>query len=102
MADAQAKTQSGASARKVPMRQCLGCNQHKPKKELLRVVRSPEGDVSLDFVGKKSGRGAYICHDIKCLRRVRKSRRLENVLSVPISEEVYNQMETELLEEAEP
>ena len=99
---ANVKTAPGAPARKIPMRQCLGCNQHKPKKELLRVVRSPEGDVSLDFVGKKSGRGAYICHDIKCLRRVRKSRRLENVLSVPISEEVYNQMETELLEEAEP
>ena len=99
---ADVKTAQGAPARKIPMRQCLGCNQHKPKKELLRVVRSPEGDVSLDFVGKKSGRGAYICHDIKCLRRVRKSRRLENVLSVPISEEVYNQMETELLGETEP
>ena len=99
---ADVKTAQGAPARKIPMRQCLGCNQHKPKKELLRVVRSPEGDVSLDFVGKKSGRGAYICHDVKCLRRVRKSRRLENVLSAPISEEVYNQMEQELLGETEP
>ena len=102
MADAQTKAPStGAPARKVPMRQCLGCNQHKPKKELLRVVRSPEGDVSLDFVGKKSGRGAYVCHDVKCLRRLRKSRRLESVLGVTISEDVYNQMENELLGETE-
>lgn len=99
---ADGKTAQGTPVRKIPMRQCLGCNQHKPKKELLRVVRSPEGDVSLDFVGKKSGRGAYLCHDIKCLRRVRKSRRLEHVLNVPISEEVYNQMEQELLGDGEP
>ena len=98
---ADVKSSQGTPARKSPMRQCLGCNQHKPKRELMRVVRSPEGDVSLDFVGKKAGRGAYLCHDVKCFRRVRKSRRLEHVLNVPISEEVYNQMEAELTGETE-
>ena len=68
--------------KKIPMRQCLGCNEHKPKIELLRVVRSPEGEISLDFVGKKSGRGAYICPDKKCFARARKSKRIENILEV--------------------
>ena len=92
------KTSQGGKIKKVPMRQCLGCNEHKPKGELLRVVRSPEGEVSLDFTGKKSGRGAYICRDLSCLRRVRKSRRLERNLEVAISEEVYDRMERELSE----
>lgn len=78
------------------MRQCLGCNEHKPKIELLRVVRSPEGVISLDFRGKKSGRGAYICRDVKCLRRARKSRRIEKNLECDIPEEVFDAMEAEL------
>lgn len=82
--------------KKVPLRQCLGCNEHKPKGELLRVVRSPEGDVSLDFTGKKSGRGAYICKSLACLKRVRKSRRLEHNLECTIAPEVYDRMESEL------
>ena len=86
--------------RKIPMRQCLGCNEHKPKAELLRVVRDPEGGISLDFRGKKSGRGAYICRDVKCLRRARKSRRIERNLECEIPEAVYDAMEAEL-EEAE-
>ena len=87
--------------RKIPERQCLGCNEHKPKGELLRVVRSPEGEISLDFTGKKSGRGAYICKSLTCLKKVRKSRRLEHNLECPISPEVYDRMEAELSEEAE-
>ena len=87
--------------RKIPMRQCMGCNEHKPKIELLRVVRSPEGDISLDFTGKKSGRGAYLCRDIKCLRRARKSRRIDKNLDCSIPEEVYDQMEQELLSHGE-
>jgi len=83
-------------ARKIPMRQCLGCNEHKPKAELLRVVRDPEGGISLDFRGKKSGRGAYICHDVKCLRKARKSRRIDKNLECEIPEEVYDAMEREL------
>ena len=55
--------------KKIPMRQCLGCREAKPKKELIRVVRSPEGQISLDFKGKASGRGAYICHDSQCLKK---------------------------------
>ena len=82
--------------KKIPERQCLGCNAHKPKRELLRVVRTPEGEIVLDFTGKKSGRGAYICRDIKCLRRARKSRRIENSLQVSIPEQVYDNMEREL------
>ncbi|MBE6590223.1 MAG: YlxR family protein [Ruminococcaceae bacterium] len=87
--------------KKIPMRQCLGCNEHKPKAELLRVVRSPEGEVSLDFRGKKSGRGAYICHSLKCLKRARKSRRIDKVLECEIPESVYDAMERELEENAE-
>lgn len=82
--------------KKIPTRQCLGCNEHKPKRELLRVVRSPEGEISLDFTGKKSGRGAYICHDVRCLKKARKSRRIEHSLECQIPDEVYDLMEREL------
>ncbi len=82
------------------MRQCLGCNEHKPKNELLRVVRSPEGEISLDFSGKKSGRGAYICYNVKCLQRARKSRRIDNILECSVPEKVYDGMEKELSEKA--
>ena len=63
--------------KKVPQRQCLGCREMKDKKALIRVVRSPEGEISLDFKGKKPGRGAYVCPDPACLAKVRKSRALE-------------------------
>ena len=82
--------------KKIPQRQCLGCNEHKPKKELLRVVRTPEGEVTLDFTGKKSGRGAYICFDVKCLKKARKSKRIEKSLETEIPEEIYDSMESEL------
>ena len=82
--------------RKIPERQCLGCNEHRPKKELLRVVRTPEGEAALDLTGKKSGRGAYICKNPKCLNKARKSRRIENALEISISEDVYLKMEEEL------
>jgi predicted RNA-binding protein YlxR (DUF448 family) len=82
--------------RKIPTRQCLGCNEHKPKKELLRVLRTPENEVVLDFTGKKSGRGAYICYDVKCLKKARKSKRIDKSLNVEIPEEIYDKMEREL------
>ena len=82
--------------RKVPERQCLGCNEHRPKKELLRVVRTPEGEILLDFTGKKSGRGAYICRDVECLKKARRSGRIGRSLDVTIPEEVYDRMEREL------
>ncbi len=89
-------TKQGLRPRKIPMRQCLGCNQHKPKRELVRVVRSPEEEVSLDATGKKSGRGAYICRDLSCLRKVRKSGRLAKNLACEIPAEVYDRLEAEL------
>ena len=88
--------QKGMKPRKIPMRQCLGCNEHKPKAELIRVVRSPEGEVLLDLTGKKSGRGAYICRDVKCLKKARKSGRIAHNLACEISPEVYDSMEAEL------
>ncbi len=82
--------------KKIPMRQCLGCNEHKPKGELMRVVRTPEGETVLDFTGKKSGRGAYVCRSVSCLRKARKSKRLEKNLDCAISDEVYDKMESEI------
>ena len=87
--------------RKIPMRMRLGCNEMKPKKELLRVVRSPEGEISLDFVGKKNGRGAYICRSMECYDKARKARRLEKTFSCKIDESVYEVMADELRQETE-
>ena len=84
--------------KKIPLRQCLGCNEHKPKKELLRVLRTPEGDIVLDFTGKKSGRGAYICYDVKCLKKARKNGRIATNLDVEIPVSIYDKMESELEE----
>ncbi|MBE6592682.1 MAG: YlxR family protein [Ruminococcaceae bacterium] len=84
--------------KKIPLRQCLGCNEHKPKKELLRVVRTPEGEIVLDFTGKRSGRGAYICYELKCLKLARKSGRIAKSLEVEIPEDIYDGMERELEE----
>ena len=81
--------------RKIPQRQCLGCNEHKPKSELLRVLRTPEGEILLDFTGRRSGRGAYICRDVACLRKARKSKRIRS-LECTVPEEVYDRMEAEL------
>lgn len=93
---AQESNKQPVRQKKIPMRQCLGCNEHRPKRELLRVVRDPEGNVSLDFTGKKSGRGAYICRDVKCLKKVRKNGRLARSLECEISDEVYTQMEEDI------
>ena len=82
--------------KKIPQRQCVGCREMRDKKSLLRVVKSPEGDVSLDFKGKKPGRGAYVCPDAACLKKARKSRALERALSVQIPPEVYDAMELEI------
>ena len=76
-------------------RKCTGCGEMKPKKELVRVVKSPEGEVSLDLTGRKPGRGAYVCPRVDCLRLARKARRLEKAFSCPIPAEVYDRMEEE-------
>ena len=82
--------------RKIPLRKCMGCNEMKPKQELVRVVKSPEGEISLDLTGKKSGRGAYVCRSAECLKKARKARRIEKALSCSIPEEVYDRMEEEM------
>lgn len=82
--------------KKIPMRMCLGCNEMKPKREMIRAVRSKEGEISLDLTGKKSGRGAYICHDAECFKLARKAKRFERAFSCAISEELYDRMEREL------
>ena len=82
--------------RKIPTRRCTGCGEHFPKNELIRVVRTPDGEVLLDLSGKKSGRGAYICKSASCLKKARKSKRIETSLECQISEELYNRMEEEL------
>ena len=78
--------------KKIPMRQCLGCREMKPKRELIRVVRSPEGDVALDFKGKKPGRGAYVCPNEECLKKAVKSKALSRALEVPVPENIYEEL----------
>ena len=85
--------------KKIPERMCIGCLQHKMKKELVRIVKSPEGEISVDLTGRKNGRGAYICHDIQCLRKARKSKKIEKAFSCQIPEEVYDRLEAEISEE---
>ena len=82
--------------KKIPQRQCMGCRERKAKKELIRVVRTPEGEVCLDFSGKLNGRGSYLCPDPECLKKARKAKSLERSLEVPIPEEVYDRLEKEM------
>ena len=82
--------------KKIPERQCLGCNGHFPKAQLLRVVRGPDGTVSLDFTGKKSGRGAYVCKNVTCLKKAQKTRRLSRNLECEIPDVVMAALEAEL------
>lgn len=82
--------------KKIPMRQCLGCREMKAKRELIRVVRSPEGEISLDFRGKKPGRGAYVCPNPQCLAKARKSRALERAFSTQIPDPVYQDLEAQM------
>ena len=84
--------------KKIPLRQCLGCREMKPKRELIRAVRSPEGEVSLDFRGRKPGRGAYVCPNPECLKKARKARALERACSCQIPEEVWDALEREMQE----
>ena len=82
--------------RKIPTRRCTGCGEHFPKNTLIRVLRTPEGEIILDLTGKKNGRGAYICKNAACLKKARKSRRIETSLDCRISDELYTKMEEEL------
>jgi predicted RNA-binding protein YlxR (DUF448 family) len=82
--------------KKIPQRQCMGCRERKPKRELIRIVRCTDGEVRLDFGGKMNGRGAYICPNSECLKKVRKSKALDRSLEVAIPEEVYDRLEKEM------
>jgi len=82
--------------KKIPQRQCMGCRERKPKRDMIRVVRGTDGEVSLDFGGKKNGRGAYICPDMECLKKALRSKSLDRALEVTIPEEVYDRLRKEM------
>ena len=82
--------------KKIPMRQCMGCRERREKRQMIRVVRGTDGHVSLDFSGKLNGRGAYICPNIECLKKARKSKALDRSLEVEIPEEVYDRLQGEM------
>ena len=82
--------------KKIPQRQCMGCRERKAKRELIRVVRGTDGNVTLDFGGKLNGRGAYICPNPECLQKAQRSKSLERSLEVPIPEEVYARLSKEM------
>ena len=82
--------------KKIPMRMCNGCMEMKPKKELIRIVKNSEGEVSVDLTGKKSGRGAYICKSLECLEKAVKAKRLSRNLDVTIDDEIYNRLREEI------
>ncbi len=85
--------------KKIPMRMCNGCMEMKPKKELIRIVKNSEGELSVDLTGKRPGRGAYICKDSQCLEKAIKSKRLNKNLEISISEDIYNRLKEEISNE---
>ena len=91
--------QKNVAVKRQPIRRCVGCGEHFPKTDLVRVLRTPEGEIVLDKTGKRSGRGAYICKSTECLKRARKARRIESSLECPIPEDVYGRLENELVGE---
>lgn len=84
--------------KKIPLRMCLGCQEMKPKKELVRIVKNKENEISVDFTGKKPGRGAYICKSVSCFDKARKGKRLERAFESAISEEVYETLKQQMEE----
>lgn len=87
--------------KKIPMRLCLGCNEGHPKKELIRIVKNQEGQISVDITGKKPGRGAYICNKVECLNKLEKNKRLSRSFSMEIPSEVFTRLREELESAAE-
>ncbi|MBR3778834.1 MAG: YlxR family protein [Clostridia bacterium] len=87
-----------AKERKLPLRKCSGCGEMKVKTELVRVVRSPEGELSMDLTGRKAGRGAYVCRSIDCLRTARKRKALERSFACAIPSEIYDRLEEEMMQ----
>ncbi len=88
----------GVKVKKKPERRCVGCSEHKLKSELIRIVRTPEGEVKLDFTGKASGRGVYICKSVECFKKARKTKAAQRALEIEIPESVYEKIEGELKE----
>ena len=88
--------QKQTAPRRVPLRKCTGCGEMKPKKELVRVVKSPEGEIALDLTGRRAGRGAYVCRKRDCLAAARKAHRLEKAFACAIPDTLYDSMEEEL------
>ena len=84
--------------KKIPLRQCVGCRDMKAKREMLRVIKTPEEEVVLDVNGKKNGRGAYVCFSLDCLRKARRSKGLERSLKITIPEDIYERLEEEMRE----
>jgi hypothetical protein len=82
--------------KKIPLRQCVGCQEEKPKKDLIRILKTPEEEVILDTTGRKNGRGAYICPNPECLQKAKKSKGLERSLKISIPKEVYENLEKEM------
>lgn len=87
-----------AKKRKVPLRMCLGCREYVDKRQLIRIVRTPEGEITLDFTGKKSGRGAYICPKVECLQKAMKGKRIEKSLEKPLPEDVFVELREKIKE----
>ena len=87
------------AVRKVPMRMCIACHEMKPKKEMLRIVKPKEGDAFIDFTGKAAGRGAYICNNPDCVKKLKKARLLNKTFSAEIPQEVYEKIEVEFFAE---
>ena len=85
-----------ALTKKIPVRRCVGCGEHFPKNTLIRVLRTPDGEILLDLTGKKSGRGAYLCKSVACLKRARKSGKISASLECAIPDEVYDRLESEI------
>jgi len=83
--------------RKIPQRKCVACQNMMPKKELIRIVRSPQGDIQIDITGKKSGRGAYLCGKVSCFKLAKKSKAFERALNVPVAPEIYDRLEQDFI-----
>ncbi len=86
-----------ATVKKIPQRQCNGCGEMKNKKELIRVIKTNEGEISVDATGKKNGRGAYICPSLDCFKKAVKNKGLERSLKATVPEEIYKQLEEEMI-----
>ena len=82
--------------KKIPLRKCVGCNEQKPKKELIRIVRTKEGEMSVDFTGKAHGRGAYICHDSECLKKAEKKKSLNRAFGCAVDQDIFEKLYKEL------